>query len=574
MKRKYAHRSSEEYDLVILASKYRCGHHGGSLRSLFTILDTRYKIAGRPESGVRMYVVKMRIGALKELFRAEGNPGEHDLRLNTAPSYQRLFQLDKKLAWDVVYAVLTGKDIQTFTFRMLSDMRRATSGKAFEALDSQHRCMFLFLYWSLRAKAWAAPKLDFPELNRDEVGDFMDYEITVNIYPSSMTDSQARNVFLAMNTSRALAQIELLLSHPTAVATAISQFVNGVHDLKTNITDMSKQLPLFKHDITLKAKHGDTLPFAAASLKSGGKFEYMALKWFLYIQAKVEKENTHDKTMSTLDWLRQKPERYRGAGSIKNLEECITSSLWTEIEAGEYRWEPDGNPVPTPLLKTAVLEMETHCNWIKTVIDSEHKGLFKKKLMKPERMNVLSALIFDLLERGGKIHDPEDYAEAFAKADRYLRTHDVNGKELVDDEELKAHQTAVANQWSKEEAENWQDIIVTWTAAMKTADGTIPGVTIVDRKRKFSDKTKGDQLVKQGHVCAIDGAPLTWESADAAHIEAWSNGGVTEPANMLMVRRSHNANMKIGNALTFAYKYGVMTSLGYQMYIERERKAA
>jgi hypothetical protein len=62
-------------------------------------------------------------------------------------------------------------------------------------------------------------------------------------------------------------------------------------------------------------------------------------------------------------------------------------------------------------------------------------------------------------------------------------------------------------------------------------------------KRLFTKKVKESRLAEQKYRCAIDGKPLTYEDAEAAHDLAYILGGTTEYDNIAMVRKKHNRDM-------------------------------
>ena len=64
-----------------------------------------------------------------------------------------------------------------------------------------------------------------------------------------------------------------------------------------------------------------------------------------------------------------------------------------------------------------------------------------------------------------------------------------------------------------------------------------------DSNRSFSVIEKEAKLAEQGFVCAIDGKPLKWKDAHAAHIVAHANGGRTVYSNLAMVRACYNTEM-------------------------------
>ena len=67
------------------------------------------------------------------------------------------------------------------------------------------------------------------------------------------------------------------------------------------------------------------------------------------------------------------------------------------------------------------------------------------------------------------------------------------------------------------------------------------------RERDFKPILKEKKLIEQDYKCAIDGKPLAWEDAHAAHIKAWSKGGKTTYSNLAMVRKEYNWDMKTMN---------------------------
>ena len=68
-------------------------------------------------------------------------------------------------------------------------------------------------------------------------------------------------------------------------------------------------------------------------------------------------------------------------------------------------------------------------------------------------------------------------------------------------------------------------------------------LTVKDPVRDFSRLQKEAKLAEQGFVCAIDGKPLVWNDAHAAHIIAHTKGGRTVYSNLAMVRKIHNDAM-------------------------------
>ena len=76
-----------------------------------------------------------------------------------------------------------------------------------------------------------------------------------------------------------------------------------------------------------------------------------------------------------------------------------------------------------------------------------------------------------------------------------------------------------------------------------------------NRGRNFSKEEKEEKLLEQDMVCYIDGLPLKWEDAHAAHIKAWSRGGQTVYDNLAMVRKEYNWDMKTMHLEEYKERY-------------------
>ena len=71
--------------------------------------------------------------------------------------------------------------------------------------------------------------------------------------------------------------------------------------------------------------------------------------------------------------------------------------------------------------------------------------------------------------------------------------------------------------------------------------------TTENRQREFTKEQKQQKLLEQGLKCAIDGQPLAWSDAHAAHIEAYAEGSQTVYSNLAMCRNVYNWDMKTMN---------------------------
>lgn len=73
---------------------------------------------------------------------------------------------------------------------------------------------------------------------------------------------------------------------------------------------------------------------------------------------------------------------------------------------------------------------------------------------------------------------------------------------------------------------------------------TARGIMLVKVTRKTLSKTIREQiLINQNRKCYIDGKPLAFKDAHAAHILALDAGGTNDKSNIVMVRAEHNTRM-------------------------------
>lgn len=86
----------------------------------------------------------------------------------------------------------------------------------------------------------------------------------------------------------------------------------------------------------------------------------------------------------------------------------------------------------------------------------------------------------------------------------------------------------------------------------------IDEILLKDPTRKFPSWMKEVKLMEQGNVCAVDGKPLKWEDAHAAHIDAHTKGGRTIYSNLAMVRKDYNSDSGSTNLNDYIEQYKLM----------------
>ena len=107
-----------------------------------------------------------------------------------------------------------------------------------------------------------------------------------------------------------------------------------------------------------------------------------------------------------------------------------------------------------------------------------------------------------------------------------------------------------------------QTQMIVWMTSHSKWEKVLEQTLLKDRTRAFPRWMKEVALQKQDFVCVIDGLPLVWEEAEAAHIKAHANGGKTQLNNLAMVRKVYNKSM--GTIDLYEYK---------KMYDEQKKVA-
>jgi len=149
-----------------------------------------------------------------------------------------------------------------------------------------------------------------------------------------------------------------------------------------------------------------------------------------------------------------------------------------------------------------------------------------------------------------KIAKMHDYYQFFRKA--WLRFHkdtdDVYGKELIN----AYNKTEKRNRFALFKDNIGQGGVNRWIDNVKWLENKYlsrkslidRGILVTKADRKTLSKTVREQiLVNQNGKCYIDGNPLAFKDAHAAHILSLNDGGTNDKNNIVMVRAEHNTRM-------------------------------
>ena len=157
----------------------------------------------------------------------------------------------------------------------------------------------------------------------------------------------------------------------------------------------------------------------------------------------------------------------------------------------------------------------------------------------------------------------KEFSRTFAKVssiktlikvkDKKVKVKDKNGKtKLVDGDRTIGE--AFKGYLAFDVPEDWKiNDSLTWFLKEFKIDNV---VTSLDPKRCFGSEKVEQILALQGWKDYIDGMPLSLDRAVGAHINAWSKGGQTVDANLVVVSEEHNRAMGTMNVEDYKRSLG------------------
>ena len=193
------------------------------------------------------------------------------------------------------------------------------------------------------------------------------------------------------------------------------------------------------------------------------------------------------------------------------------------------------------LLDDVKPKVTKHFDFLRQMADYRKKK-FSKGLSQHD-FKVLSYLYFYILDNYGSVNleDSELFYDNFAKANGILMN-----KEGKYGEEIHATSGySVPIMYSRYiGAPGFSSKIkMAMMYLIKEMDDLENFLEIRDTKREFTRLEKEARLAEQNFKCAVDGEPLDWKDAHAAHIESYKKGGKTIYSNLVMVRARYNLEM-------------------------------
>jgi len=173
----------------------------------------------------------------------------------------------------------------------------------------------------------------------------------------------------------------------------------------------------------------------------------------------------------------------------------------------------------------------------------------KASPLSQQHFKMLSFLYLHLIDKYGKfkIDDYDTFISSYLSAmtriknySPYTRTFVSDLKEIDFDDSGRSISEAFVNYLGAPHHEKKIRQTVKWLLQEFDVDMCI---TPQDKKRSFTKSEREMRLAEQDFKCYIDGKELDYNDAEAAHKNAYAEGGPTSMENMVMVRKKYNRAM-------------------------------
>lgn len=411
------------------------------------------------------------------------------------PVGQRLpvYSKDNAKGIGIITTLLDGYDIGTITVMKLNRQQKRAAAKVkfeFESIDGGHRKRSL---WSYLQDGFMVRGKFFSQLSEKEQDAFLDTELSFTVY-NALDSATKGHIFRTLNKTTDVNFIEMLNSYgDIPVANFIRETVRIVKQIDNECNT------LFEFTIKTSGEPSYTyLSFDNDRLKQDHAFARIAHRY------------------------------------IQHPKQLLGGSSDTELEAMYEDPELTMEDIP-------VAKIKAHLEFLRKIA-MYRKQQFKTGLTQHD-FKALSYLYFYLSDTYGAftIPDAEEFFQAYARANTLLMNKDGEYADIV-------HETSgytVQVMYKKYIAAPWDSKKI--STAISYLVGEIGDIEDIietrDTNRSFTVNEKEAKLAEQNFVCAIDGKPLKWKDAHAAHIVAHANGGRTIYSNLAMVRACYNTEM-------------------------------
>lgn len=429
-----------------------------------------------------------------------------DKNIDVLPISQRLpvrekdHKTKKTKEVEIIETLLDGCSINMITLMSLLNRkgRRILASNKFnwESIDGGHRkraiLSFLNSDFEVQGKT-------FKQMSEEEQEAFLDIELTFDIY-DFLGNEEKGKIFRNLNKTTDVNFIEMLNSYgdiPIAnfvryLARHVKKIDNSFHQLFTFHTNKEGK-PLYQY-----------LQFDNDRLK----IDHMVARIvFRYVSANGG---------------------LLGGSSDDELEDMYQDET-----------------INDDLLDDVKSKVTAHFDFLRQMADYRKKK-FNKGLSQHD-FKVLSYLYFYIMDNYGSVNfeDTELFYENFAKANGIL----LNTKGKYQDVLMPTHNFnsgySIPVMYSKYIAApgHGGKIKMAVSYLIKEMDDIENFLEIRDTKRDFTRLEKEARLAEQDFKCAVDGKPLNWKDAHAAHIKSYKKGGKTIYSNLVMVRAKYNIEM-------------------------------
>jgi hypothetical protein len=405
------------------------------------------------------------------------------------PVGQRLpvYSVNNSKGVGIISTVMDGFSFGIITLMELNGNQRF----AYESIDGGHRKRAL---WQYLNNGFKVNGKFFSELSKEEQDTFLDSPITFDIYQSLDAGTKG-HIFRTLNKTTDVNFIEMLNSYgDIPIANYVRETVRTIKQIENQFHS------LFEFSINPKSNKPSYryLNFNNDRLKQDHAFARLVYRWVCH------------------------PKQLLGGSSDSAIEAMYEN--------------PDLTTKDIPMSK-----IKEHLEFLR--IMGQYKNQYGKKGLSQHDFKALSYLYFYLVDTYGsfEISDFEVFYKAYASANSALINPKGEFSKVV-------HETSgysVQVMYKKYIAAPWDGKKISTAIAYLIGQmGDIEKmIETRDSNRSFSVIEKEAKLAEQGFVCAIDGKPLKWKDAHAAHIVAHANGGRTVYSNLAMVRACYNTEM-------------------------------
>jgi hypothetical protein len=411
------------------------------------------------------------------------------------PVGQRLpvFSKDNAKGIGIITTLLDGYDIGTITVMKLNRQQKRAAAKVkfeFESIDGGHRKRSL---WSYLQDGFMVRGKYFSQLAEKYQDAFLNTKLSFTVY-SALNSATKGHIFRTLNKTTDVNFIEMLNSYgDIPVANFIRETVRTVKQID-NVCNT-----LFEFTLNLKDEPNYTyLSFDNDRLKQDHAFARIVHRYI------------------------QHPKHLLGGSSDTELEAMYEDSELTMQD------------IP-------VAKINAHLDFLRKMA-MYRKQQFKSGLIQHD-FKALSYLYFYLSDTYGAfiIPDAEEFFKAYARANSLLMNKNGEYADVIHE----PSGYSVQLMYKKYIAAPWDGKKISTAISYLVGEmGDIEDIIETrDNNRSFTVNEKEAKLAEQNFVCAVDGKPLKWKDAHAAHIVAHANGGRTIYSNLAMVRACYNTEM-------------------------------